>query len=261
MRFFALFLILFIIVFVFNYNIGSAFASASNSPDAWSNGITDAAIENLPDADSPYTIECGPFKNRESARPVIYSLAGELQMPGYFHLIRKAEEAPQENLLAVRVGKFSSREEAQEKLAGVQKAKSYPNLKIVCAANGSDEIKDLVMLDVLYEEYDEGSRYTGRLVLACTPELPHSVKNFINYSSENNEVRIPIHLTRISSNANAAMKRIKNQQHQLIKDIEVEFDEQFGCHVLVFKMKRRIEIARISQYAPVIAIDFEKMPN
>jgi len=26
-------------------------------------------------------------------------------------------------------------------------------------------------------------------------------------------------------------------------------------------MKRRIEIAKISQYAPVIVIDFEKMPN
>lgn len=261
MRLIAFLSVLIIIVSFLNCAAGEAAASASNSPDAWSNGITDAALENLPDADFPYTIECGPFKNRESARPVIYALAGELQAPGYFHLVRKAEEAPKDNLITVRVGKYASAEEASEKLSSVKSAQSYPNLSVVRAASGSDDVSNLVLLDVLYEEYDEGSRYTGRLLLACTPEIPHSVKNFIDYSAEKSELRIPIHLTRISSNANAAMKRIKNQQHQLIRDISVEFDEQFGCQVLVFKMKRRIQISRISQFAPVIAIDLEKTTN
>ncbi|HOD42015.1 MAG TPA: SPOR domain-containing protein [Candidatus Wallbacteria bacterium] len=260
MRFFAFIFVLFAFTALLNYQASEALANASNSPDAWSNGITDAVLENLPDADFPYTIECGPFKNRETARPVIYNLAGELGAPGYFHLLRSAEENPASNALKVRVGRYASEEEAREKLAAV-KRQNYPNLSIVCAASGTDDIKELVMLDVLYEEFDEPSRYTGRLVISCTPEIPHSLKNFIAYSAENNEVRMPVHLTRISSNANAAIKRIRNQQHQLIKDINVEFDDQFGCHVLVFKMKRRIEIAKISQYAPVIVIDFEKMPN
>lgn len=260
MKLFELFFILFVIVIVLNYQAGAASANASNSPDAWSNGITDAALENLPDSAYSYTIECGPFKNRESARPVIYNLAGDLRLPGYFHFLRGAGELPKDNRLMVRVGKFASYEDAAEKIADINK-KAYPNLAVVRAVSGNDDIENLVLLDVLYEEYDEGSAYTSRLVLAFTPETPGCLQNHISYSAENNEVRIPVHLTRISSNANAAIKRIKNQQHQLVKDIRVDFDEQFGCHVLVFKMKRRIEISRISQYAPVIAIDFEKISN
>ena len=260
MKLFELIFILFVIVIALNYQAGAASANASNSPDAWSNGITDAALENLPDCAYSYTIECGPFKNRESARPVIYNLAGELRLPGYFHLVRGAEELPEDNRLMVRVGKFASYEDAAEIIADINK-KAYPNLRIVQAVSGNDNIENLVLLDVLYEEYDEGSSYASRLVLSFTPETPGCLQNYIDYSAEKNEVRIPVHLTRISSNANAAIKRIKNQQHQLIKDIKVDFDEQFGCPVLVFKMKRKIEISKINQYAPVIAIDFEKIPN
>lgn len=260
MKLFELILILFVIVFVLNYHAGEVLANASNSPDAWSNGISDAALENLPDSAYSFTIECGPFKNRETARPVIYNLAGELRLPGYFHLVRGAEELPKDNRLMVRVGKFASYEDAMEKIADINK-KAYPNLSVVQAVSGNDDIENLVLLDVLYEEYDEGSSYTSRLLLSFTPETPGCLQNFVSYNAEDNEVRIPVHLGRISSNANAAIKRIKNQQHQLVKDIKVAFDEQFGCHVLVFKMKRRIEISKISQYAPVIAIDFEKMPN
>gem|GEM_PF-4942939 len=256
---FTMLLNVFIVSALILLSAGVSHANATNSPDSWSNGITDAALENLPDECSPYTIQCGPFKNRETARPYIYKLVGEIGIPGYFQLMRGAKESVKDNQVMVRAGKFSSEEEAKEKIALL--TQNYPNLCVILAYSGNDNLENIAMLDFLYDEFDEGSRYTGRLAISCTPEVPGSVKNFVNYSSDNNEVKIPIHVSRISSNAVSAIKRIKNQQHQLIKDIEVSFDEQFGCYIISIKMKRKIEVSKISQYAPIIAIDFEKMPN
>lgn len=255
------FLIVFIALIALHLNIGSALANQSYSPDSWSNGISDSALSSLPDADEPFVISSGPFKNRDIGRKMIFGLASEVGMPGYFHLVRGVYESPKDNQLYVRVGKFATAEEAEEAKKRVQKNK-YPNLRVENTYDNSDDLKGVVMLDIVYDEFDEGSRYIGRFVISCTPQVPDSVHRFIKVSQDGMEVTMPIHMDRISSNANDAIKRIRNQQsHQLMKEVEIRYDEQFGCDVIVIKTKRKVELSRIRQLSPVLVIDLEKIPN
>lgn len=253
-----LFLIIFVSLLVMFSS--SAASAQSTSPDAWPNGITDSALETLPDADFPYTIQCGPYKNRDSARPAIYRLATDVGMPGYFFQVRGMDEDFNGKMIMVRVGRFATFEETE---AMVKKlGKKYNNLAIVKAFIDSDDIANVILLDAVYEEFDEGSRYIGRLVLSCTPQVPESVQRFVSVSQDGTEVTIPIHLARVSPNANAAIKRMRDKNgNQLVHDARIHFDEKLVCHVLTLKMKRKVEVARVRQFAPVIAIDFEKLPN
>jgi len=255
------FLIVFIALIALNLNFASAYANQSYSPDSWSNGISDSALSSLPDADEPFVIQSGPFKNRDIGRKMIFGLASEVGMPGYFQMLRGAYESPKDNLLYVRVGKFATAEAAEEAKSRVQKNK-YPNLRVENTYDNSDDLKGVVMLDIVYDEFDEGSRYIGRFVISCTPQVPDSVHRFIKVSQDGMEVTMPIHMDRISSNANDAVKRIRNQQsHQLMKEVEIRFDEQFGCDVIVIKTKRKVELSKIRQFSPVLVIDLEKIPN
>lgn len=252
-----------ILIFVFAIIVSACAAASANqsySPDSWSNGISDSAIENLPDADHPFVIQCGPFKNREEARTAIYGLATELGMPGYFHLVRTFTESPKDNKILVRVGRFATREEAMEKFAAVKKS-SYAGLSVVEAYSTADQVVDATLLDAIYQEFDEGSRYIGRFVLSCTPQVPDSAQRFVSVSQDGMEVSVPIHLDRISSNANQAVRRIRNGEHMLVRDAEVRFDDSLGCYVIKLAMKRKVEIARVRQYAPILVIDLEKLPN
>ena len=255
------FLIVCIALIALNLNFVSAYANQSYSPDSWSNGIGDSALSSLPDADEPFVLQSGPFKNRDIGRTMIFGLASEVGMPGYFHMIRGAYESPKDNLLYVRVGKFATAELAEEAKMRVQKNK-YPYLRVENTYSNSDDLKGVVMLDIVYDEFDEGSNYTGRFVISCTPQVPDSVQRFIKVSEDGMEVTVPIHMDRISSNANEAIKRVRNQQsHQLVKDVEIRFDEQFGCDVIVIKTKRKIRLSSIRQFSPVLVNDLEKIPN
>jgi len=255
------FLIVCIALIALNLNFVSAYANQSYSPDSWSNGIGDSALSSLPDADEPFVLQSGPFKNRDIGRTMIFGLASEVGIPGYFHMIRGAYESPKDNLLYVRVGKFATAELAEEAKMRVQKNK-YPYLRVENTYSNSDDLKGVVMLDIVYDEFDEGSNYTGRFVISCTPQVPDSVQRFIKVSEDGMEVTVPIHMDRISSNANEAIKRVRNQQsHQLVKDVEIRFDEQFGCDVIVIKTKRKIRLSSIRQFSPVLVNDLEKIPN
>jgi len=235
-------------------------ANPTNSPDSWSNGITDSVLETLPSAEFPYTIQAGPFKNRESARPAIYKLASAVGMPGYFFQVRDMDEDLRMNMIMIRVGRFATYEETEAKVR--QLGNKFKNLAIVKAYLDTDDLRNVVLLDAVYEEFDEGSSYKGRLLLSCTPQVPDSVQRFVKVSDDKTEVTIPIHLDRVSPNANAAIKRMRDRQgNQLVRDAEIRFDEKLVCYVLTLKMKRAVEVARVNQYAPVIAIDFEKIPN
>ncbi|MEZ7893493.1 MAG: SPOR domain-containing protein [Candidatus Wallbacteria bacterium] len=240
-------------------NFAPAFADVNdtnNSPDKWSNGITDSALQSLPDADNPYVLECGPFKNRDAAKPVIYKLASEAGMPGYLHFLRGANVSPKDNTIMVRVGTFATLEEAQAKLKTIKG--KYLNLSAVKAYEATDEIADVVLLDAIYEEFDQGSNFVGRFLISCTPQVPESVQRFVKISDDKKEISFPINLSRISSNANEALKRIKYRESQLLKEATIAFDEQFNCYMITIKTKKPVELSHVKQYAPVLVIDLEK---